>query len=175
MTIVGAPEHDRTARAGVVALGVSVVVVVVAATIAGAGLPGYEVVWAVHLVALLAWRFVGRRTFRDLLRTSGSLRWAALAVVVAGAVPAAVMAVMGLAGATATGAASGLWVGLFAALVIGGVVNGLPEELAFRGVLLRGLTSAWGQGWAIVVTALLSPRSTCRGCWLRTGASAWTT
>lgn len=154
MTTVDAVEDRRLARAGLVALGALLAVLAVGIAIGGSGLRGDELTIAmVPVTALLAWRLVGRRPLRELFATRGSLRWAAL--VLAASVPAAVTGAMVLAGATETEDAGGAWTGMFAAVVIGGLVAALPEEVTFRGVLLRGLGSTWGPRSAAAVTSVL--------------------
>ncbi len=156
MPIVDAPQVDRLTRAGVVTLAIAVFVVAVLTATSAAGLPGYEAVAVLlPVTAVTVWLVVGRRSLRELLATHGSLRWAALAVLVAGVIQAAVTGAMLLAGATAAEDAGGLWWGLFAGVVIGGLFDALPEEVAFRGVLLRGLHSAWGRASAVAVTSVL--------------------
>lgn len=45
--------------------------------------------------------------------------------------------------------------GLLIALFLGGVVAPLAEEVLFRGFVYTGLRSAWGVGWALVISSLI--------------------
>ena len=149
-------SSGRAARAGLLTLAFCTLTVVTGGALAVASLPGYEVTVAAQpVVALLVWRFVGRRPLRELLGSAGSLGWALLAYIMATAIYLGAVAIMSLAGATSREPSSGVWVGLLLAVLVGGLFTAIPEEITYRGALLRGLTSAWGLGAAVTVTTVL--------------------
>lgn len=146
----------RAARAGMLTLALCVLAIVTGGLLALTGLPGFEITVAAQpVVALLVWRIVGRRPVRELLRTADSLGWALLAAVMAALIAGSAVAITSLLGATSREPSGGVWTGLLLAVLVGGLFTALPEEITYRGVLLRGLTSAWGLSAAVGVTTAL--------------------
>lgn len=147
-------------------LAVSVVALVlgVLAVALGLGL-GTDWPWEPALVvlplgALALWRWPGRRPLRALIALGRTSRRALLLVALMAAAYALLsnllMQLFEVEAATEPVVTpGGVLVAVGVGILVGGVLTALPEELVFRGVLLRALIAARGPAVALGLTSLL--------------------
>lgn len=150
------PERtDRVVRAGrwllVALLAETAVGVVLGAT----GTPGYQaVVVAYPLTALVVWRAVAGLPLRELF-VGCAPRWVVVAAAAPLVVQAAAVLVIAVTGGLVQGAATPIGSTVLSVVVVALLFTALPEELVFRGALLRLVTSASGWPVALAATSVL--------------------
>ncbi len=119
------------------------------------GMPGYQaVVVAYPLTALVVWRTVAALPLRELFAGCAP-RWVVLAAAAPLAVQGAAVLALAVTGALVRGAAMPLGSTALSVVVVALVFTALPEELVFRGALLRLMTSANGWPAALITTSVL--------------------
>lgn len=119
------------------------------------GTPGYQaVVVAYPLTALVIWRAVAGLALRELF-VGCAPRWVVLAAAAPLVVQAAVVLVIAVTGGLVRGPAAPIGSTVLSVLVVATLFTALPEELVFRGALLRLMTSASGWPAALITTSAL--------------------
>lgn len=115
------------------------------------GTLGYEAVVVTYpLTALVIWRTVAGLALRELF-VGCAPRWVVIAAAAPLLVQGAVVLVLATTGGLVRGTAMPIGSTVVSVVVVALIFTALPEELVFRGALLRLMTSA--NGWAVTLAA----------------------
>lgn len=150
------PERtDRVVRAGRWLLVALLAETAVGVVLGAPGATGYQlVVIAYPLTALVVWRAVAGLPLRGLF-VGCAPRWVVIATAAPLVVQAAALLVLAVTGGLVRGAATPIGSTVLSVIVVALLFTALPEELVFRGALLRLVTPASGWPVALTTTSVL--------------------